>query len=201
MEVKKTTYAKLAQHFEVSKKTIMRDIDSLSNMGIPVYTQPGYEGGVFISPDYKFSKSFFTVQEIEDIILAFHIVNSINQKDRKSSVLKKLELLVPELVFLKEIDFYEYLKVDIIQKAITIHTPICNTINYGFNEEFFLNIKIYEEFYIIAPLSYVLRADGLYLYCSDGNRYFTFPIEEITECTKTNQTFQREDYRTEFPQN
>ena len=46
MEIKKTTCAKLAQHFEVSKKTIMRDIDKLSGMGIPVYTQPGYEGGV-----------------------------------------------------------------------------------------------------------------------------------------------------------
>lgn len=38
METKKSTYAELADQFEVSKKTIMRDIDKISGMGIPVYT-------------------------------------------------------------------------------------------------------------------------------------------------------------------
>lgn len=58
METKKSTYAELANHFEVSKKTVMRDIDKISGMGVPVYTQPGYEGGVFLAPDYRFNRSF-----------------------------------------------------------------------------------------------------------------------------------------------
>lgn len=64
METKKSTYAELANHFEVSKKTIMRDMDKISGMGIPIYTQPGYEGGVFLTPDYRFSRSFFLQKKL-----------------------------------------------------------------------------------------------------------------------------------------
>lgn len=96
METKKSTYTELANHFEVSKKTIMRDIDKISGIGVPVYTQPGYEGGVFLAPHYRFNRSFFTAEEIEDIILAFHIVYHLNSSVGKNSALKKLELLIPE---------------------------------------------------------------------------------------------------------
>ena len=115
MERKKSTYAELAAQFEVSKKTIMRDIDKISAMGIPVYTQTGYKGGVFLASDYRFDKSFFTAEEIEDIILAFHIVQHLDPEAGKRSALKKLELLIPELTFLKEFDFTEYLKIELLQ--------------------------------------------------------------------------------------
>ncbi|MEG0683078.1 MAG: HTH domain-containing protein, partial [Raoultibacter sp.] len=45
---KKTSYKQLAQHFEVSTKTIERDINRLSAMGIPVYCLQGVGGGVRI---------------------------------------------------------------------------------------------------------------------------------------------------------
>lgn len=151
METKKTTYAELAQHFEVSKKTVMRDIDKLSGMGIPIHTQPGYKGGIFLLSDYRFSKSFFTATEIEDIILAFHIVRHLDLRKEKHSALKKVELLIPELTFLKEFDFDEY-------------------------------------------LYYILRSDGLYLYCTDGNSFLTLKTDQISQCEITNCEFDRADY-------
>lgn len=138
METKKSTYAELADHFEVSKKTIMRDIDKISGMGVPVYTQPGYEGGVFLAPDYRFNRSFFTGEEIEDIILAFHIVHHLESGVGNNSALKKLELLIPELTFLKEFDLTEYLKIELLQKPVTARTPVCNVINTGLDDEYFL---------------------------------------------------------------
>ena len=41
----------LAKRFEVSVRTIYRDIDILSYAGIPVYTAQGYGGGIFIDED------------------------------------------------------------------------------------------------------------------------------------------------------
>lgn len=196
IEVKKTTYAKLAQKFEVSKKTIIRDIDNLSSMGIPIYTQAGYGGGIYINPDYKFSNSFFTSQEIEEIILAFRIVDSFNNKHTKSQVLHKLEMLVPELTFLKEYDLREYLKVELLSEPVTIHTPICDTINFGMDEEIFLSILLDEKKYTVAPLCYILRPDGLYLYCASENNYQIFPVSKITKCISLKQTFNREEYKT-----
>lgn len=43
---KKTTLSELSEQFEVSKRTIMRDLDAISALGIPVYTQQGSGGGV-----------------------------------------------------------------------------------------------------------------------------------------------------------
>lgn len=200
MEAKKSTYAELAQHFEVSKKTIIRDIDKLSGMGVPVYTQPGYEGGVFISPDYRFNKSFFTASEIEKIILALHIVHHLTPEDNKNSALKKLELLIPELTFLKEFDFTKYLKVELLQTPVTTHTPICKAINSGLDDETFLDMTAAGEQYIAAPLYYILRSDGLYLYCTDGDSFFTLKTDEISRCEKTDREFDRTDYLPEAPE-
>lgn len=194
METKKSTYAELANHFEVSKKTIMRDIDKISGMGVPVYTQSGYEGGVFLAPDYRFNRSFFTAEEIEDIILAFHIVHHLDSSIGKNSALKKLELLIPELTFLKEFDFTEYLKIELLQKPVTAHTPVCKVINTGLDDEIFLDITVAGKRYIVAPLYYILRLDGLYLYCTDENSFFTLKIEQISRCEKTSREFDRTDY-------
>ena len=162
METKKTTCSELAQHFEVSKKTILRDIDKLSAIGIPIYTQPGYAGGVFLDPNYRFSKSFFTAAEVEDIVFAFHIVHHLNPRGGKNSALKKLELLLPELAFLKEFDFAEYLKLELLQSPATTRTPVCETINEGLDDEVFLEIIAGGEPYCIAPLYYILRPNGLF---------------------------------------
>lgn len=42
-EIKKTTIQELADKFEVSKRTIMRDINRISSIGVPIHTQPGYQ--------------------------------------------------------------------------------------------------------------------------------------------------------------
>lgn len=194
MDAKKSTYTELAQLFEVSKKTIMRDIDKLSGMGIPIYTQSGYGGGIFLSPNYRFHNSFFTGTEIEDIILALHIAKHLRKRQEKNTVLQKLEILIPELAFLKELDFDKYLKIELLSKPITAQTPICHTINKGLDEEIYLDITVRQKHYTIAPLHYILRPDGLYLYSTDGTSFFTFEVEHISECKTTSQTFDRTEY-------
>lgn len=49
------TAQKLAQHLEVSERTIYRDVDALSAAGVPVYVQPGVNGGVFLDEHYRIS--------------------------------------------------------------------------------------------------------------------------------------------------
>ena len=178
----------------------MRDIDKLSNMGIPVYTQPGYNGGVFIDNNYKFDKSFFTKKEIEDIILAFYISNHFNKNSNKNSVLKKLELILPELVSLKEFDFEKYLKIELIKNPISFNNQMLKIINNALDKEIFIEIKINEKLYIVAPLYYILRSDDLYIYCSNNKKYFTFPINKIKYCKETNREFSRNNFNVNFNQ-
>ena len=90
---KKTMLSELSNRFEVSKRTIMRDLDAISAFGVPVYTQQGYGGGVYLDENYQFDQSFFTSQEISDLILSLHIAERLVQRNQKNTLLKKLELL------------------------------------------------------------------------------------------------------------
>jgi predicted DNA-binding transcriptional regulator YafY len=49
------TAQKLAAQLEVSERTIYRDIDALSTAGVPIYVQPGVNGGVFLDENYRIS--------------------------------------------------------------------------------------------------------------------------------------------------
>ncbi len=48
LQTEKSTVPALAQRFEVSRRTIERDIDALCRAGVPLVTVQGYGGGVFI---------------------------------------------------------------------------------------------------------------------------------------------------------
>lgn len=197
-EVKKTTIAQLAEKFEVSKRTIMRDLDVISNLGVPIYTQPGYQGGVLIPNSYKFQHSFFTPDEIEDLILALHIIGQFRRKGVKNSILKKIELLVPELAFLKERDFMDYLQIELFQKPLLKDDVVFRKINLALDQEVFLQLETKEQTYCVATLSYALRTSGLYLYASDGIQKLTFAIADILNCEITSKEFVRQDYEKFF---
>jgi predicted DNA-binding transcriptional regulator YafY len=60
----------LAQHLEVSERTIYRDLDALSSAGIPVYTQPGAAGGVFLDEHYRLSLTGLSKAEAQSLFLS-----------------------------------------------------------------------------------------------------------------------------------
>lgn len=194
-EVKKTTIRELSEKFEVSRRTVMRDINLISDLGVPIQTQPGYQGGVWISDAYKFQQSFFSPDEIEDLVLALHIISKLRRKDVKSSILKKLELLIPELTFLKEQDFMEYLQIELFQEPLIKDETVFQNLNTALDEEVMVELEFNKHQYCVAPLSYALRASGLYLYASDGTQVFLIPISEIAYCKITDQSFDRHDYQ------
>lgn len=94
---KKSTYNELAEYFEVSKKTIERDIDRLSSIGIPVHCQQGSGGGVMLEESYKFSQSFFTPEDIAHIVTALHIARTFTANPQNEEIIKKLALIDPNL--------------------------------------------------------------------------------------------------------
>lgn len=60
--------AEMATMFEVTKRTIYRDVDTLSMANIPIYTMPGVKGGIGIMPTYKVDKKLLTVEDLTAII-------------------------------------------------------------------------------------------------------------------------------------
>ena len=187
LEKKKSTYKELADKFEVSTKTIERDINRFSSIGIPVYCSQGVGGGVFIDENYKFSSSFFTQEDIHQIVLALRVMDSIAEKSKKDSVLQKLALLVPELTSLFEYDTKNYFSIDLLESKIDMDNDICKAINDCLDDEVLANIDEIEN---VACIGYVIKADGLYLF-AHKNEYMMIKIEDIKEIKITDMSFER----------
>ena len=63
----KVTAPELAERFEVSRRTINRDIEDLCKAGIPVCTAQGTGGGIQIMDGYKMDRTLFTSREMQMI--------------------------------------------------------------------------------------------------------------------------------------
>ena len=73
----------LAEEFGVCERTIRRDIDDLSGeAGIPIYTQSGKYGGVYIDAEYTMDRMYMTESEIELLYKIKNLVyNSLCEKE------------------------------------------------------------------------------------------------------------------------
>lgn len=85
---KKMTARQLADHFEVSVRTIRRDIDILSGAGIPLYTIKGRQGGIGLLDNYVLSKAAFSEGEQQEILLALQ--SRADFRESSASALVKL---------------------------------------------------------------------------------------------------------------
>ena len=81
-----------AQHFNVSTRTIYRDIDTLSLAGIPIYTEKGKGGGISLLPDFVLNKSILNANEQSEILNSLHGLSNIATPET-TQVLSKLSTL------------------------------------------------------------------------------------------------------------
>ena len=70
----KATAPELAGNFEVSVRTIYRDLDAISAAGIPIYATQGKGGGIFLMPEFVLDRSLLTPQEKEQVLMALQLL-------------------------------------------------------------------------------------------------------------------------------
>jgi predicted DNA-binding transcriptional regulator YafY len=66
----KTTTHVLADTLEVSRRTVLRDIEALSIAGVPVHTEAGHGGGVFLDEDYRVSLTGLKEAEVRALFVS-----------------------------------------------------------------------------------------------------------------------------------
>jgi len=92
LDKKSVTARELAGHFDVSRRTICRDIDTLSMAGIPIYTERGKGGGISLLPDFVLDKSILSEREQNVILSALYSLSSIKTDDT-NQILQKLSTI------------------------------------------------------------------------------------------------------------
>ena len=119
----RVTASYLAQKFEVSHRTIRRDIDGLCQAGIPVVTHQGTGGGISIAEGFKLDKSILTAEELSAIIVAIKGIGSVSEPAQIERVLDKLGANADAVVSMQEpivIDLGSYYKGHLTKKIETI---------------------------------------------------------------------------------
>jgi predicted DNA-binding transcriptional regulator YafY len=93
---KHCTAGELAGYFEVSERTIYRDIDALGRAGIPVVTLQGSGGGVELMDGFVLDRQIVTAQDITSIVTALKGLSTLFDDDRYVAARDKMESLLPD---------------------------------------------------------------------------------------------------------
>lgn len=90
LQQEKITAPELAKRFEVSRRTINRDIDDICRAGIPLITTQGHEGGISIADNYKVNKTFFTQEELQAVLTGLQGIDSVSKTPYSVKMSEKL---------------------------------------------------------------------------------------------------------------
>ena len=104
MQKRKATAKELADRFEVSTRTIYRDIETLSTANIPIYASKGKDGGIGLLDEYVLNKTILSEEEQNQILFALQGMKKVKGQDEKD-ILEKLSIL-----FNKKIN--DWIKID-----------------------------------------------------------------------------------------
>ncbi|WP_086348837.1 helix-turn-helix transcriptional regulator [Candidatus Enterococcus clewellii] len=85
----------LADKFEVSPRTIYRDIDSINLAGIPVRSVPGVGGGFEVMQQYKVDKKVFSTTDLSALLMGLSSLSNMVQGDELVHALAKVKSFVP----------------------------------------------------------------------------------------------------------
>ena len=102
---KNVTAEELAREFQVSVRTVYRDIDILSANGIPVYTSQGKGGGISLIEGYTIDKTLLSETDQDNILMALQSLSATGQEDLEKSLTKMRGLFQKDDTNWIEIDF------------------------------------------------------------------------------------------------
>jgi predicted DNA-binding transcriptional regulator YafY len=119
---RKITARELAERFEVSIRTIYRDIATLNGAGIPVISSQGQAGGLAIPDGYKLSRQLLTARDLEAMLATLRGVNQTLANKDLQRIIETLDNLVPKDDEPTNVPLHRPLVVDITPWGPTI-TP------------------------------------------------------------------------------
>lgn len=139
LEKKNVTAKMLSEHFEVSQRTIYRDIDILSQCGVPLYTTKGKGGGIALLENFILDKSTMTEQEQNQILMALQSMPKGGKEDIGQTLKKYSSFFKKSNENWIQVDFSQWgeqreFVFDVLKQAI-INKNVISFVYYNSNGE------------------------------------------------------------------
>lgn len=194
----KVTARELATHFEVSVRTIYRDIDAIDLAGIPIISYPGNNGGFGVMENYKLERQVLSINDMLSILTTLKGISSSLDNTEINKTIAKVSSLIPQEA---AYNYSEQFAIDILpwgyrerQKKYlqTIHQNIRQNNLLRFD---YCNSKGEYLKRTIEPMTLLFKGYAWYLfaYCRLRQDYRLFRISRIHNLVNLNKTFIRKD--------
>lgn len=190
MNKKITTAKELCEHFEVSQRTIYRDIDTLCQAGIPIYTNKGKGGGIGLIESFILNKSVLSEREQSDILSALQGLKATNYSETDQVLTKLNSLFGNKNTDWIEVDFSYWNSTE--EDKMKFKNLKDSILNHQVIQFDYFNSCGQESHRIIEPRKLVFKGQAWYLFgfCRDKKEMRYFKITRIKSLKITNETFE-----------
>ena len=202
LDKKRIGAQELADLFEVSPRTIYRDIDTINMAGIPVCSIPGVGGGFEIMQNYKIDKNVFSTTDLAAILMGLSSISSMIRGDELVNALAKVRSFIPadraKDIELKANQIYIDLSPWMGNRNIKAYLE---TVKRAIQEKKLLSFKYTDRYgnvtaRIAEPYQLVLKSSQWYWqgYCHKRDDYRLFRFSRISNLLITEESFVPRDY-------
>ncbi len=187
---KRITASELADYFEVSVRTIYRDIETLSSYEIPIYMSKGKNGGITLLETYTLDKILLTEKEQKEILFSVQTMDELNCNNNK--LLDKMKA-----IFKNEEENFIDVDFGIWENSLD-HQQNFNTIKKAIIEKRKITFTYFNSYGEISdrnvePLQLQFRYNSWYLlgYDTNKNDYRFFKLMRIDSIMLLEEQFSR----------
>lgn len=185
------TAPELAEYFEVSVRTIYRDIDILSSAGVPIYATQGKGGGISIQDNFVLEKSVLSEHEQKQVLMALQGIRIADDENTKTLLSKLNGIFQKQNVNWLEIDFSSWTKSGAGKnnfqklKSAIFESKIVTFHYYSGKGEIIKRV--------VEPLKLVFKSADWYLYgyCTIRNDFRFFKLTRIRDLAVTDYEYTR----------
>lgn len=192
LQRERVTAPYLAEKFEVSRRTINRDIETLCMAGIPISTAQGSNGGIYIDNDYKIDKTLLTDMELQEILIGLKSLCSVGNAKSYELLKSKLNIADEEWASEKsciDINLGSWYKASLVPKIDILRSAIKGHKIVRFNY-FAQNGESTRE---IEPYSLLFQWTAWYVWgwCRTRDDWRLFKLNRMQNLIATDSVFVR----------
>lgn len=192
LDKEEATALELAEKFEVSVRTIYRDIDKLSSAGIPVYSTTGYKGGIHLDKSFVLRKSLLSKEDMQNILMGVQSLSAVGFSQQEDCLAKLRGIFRMQETDWIEVDFSRWgcdpereknvfgLLKEAIQQKRHIHFVYYNSQGESSHRE-------------CLPMKLIFKDRAWYLqaYCLTRNAERMFRLSRVRDLKVTDRYFER----------
>ena len=206
LEKERISAQELAKMFEVSTRTIYRDIEAISMAGIPVLATSGSGGGIEIMKDYKVDKKIFSTDDLSALLMGLSNISGMVRGSEVANALAKVKSFIPsekaKSIELKASQIYIDLTpwegnasvknaLEIIKKALQENRLLIFTYIDGHGSKTSRTVEPYQ-------LVFKSRAWYVQTFCRLKNDYRLFRLSRMSDLKILEETFTPREYQKPF---